>query len=377
VAYVKGDQVESGIWRLVDRENLYLAEVNYYDPHTGRRVRERKTADKVAPLRAWRNARKTDALRGEVTRRRDAKGKIPFKTYAEEYLKNWSKVQKAAASYERDTHSLKHLKGFFGSREIGNIIRKDVEKYVAKRMGEGAKPGTLNRELSCLKNMLRKAVEWEYLETNPAWGVSQQREDVPEFEFLTFEEAEKLVVTAPVRIKTLLILALNTGMRKGELFKLEWRDVDYRKGKYGIIAVRKTKNHETRHIPMNSRVQAALLSHPHRIVDGKNCPFVFREEGGQSFDVRADFRDALKNAGITGKHIRFHDLRHTFASHLVMRGKDLRTVAKLMGHRDIRVTMRYAHLAPEHLQDAVEALELPPPKRVEPVAEQVTEKTAG
>ena len=357
MAYKKGDKVEAGIWHLADKEGLYLAEVSYRDPRTGRRIRERTTADKVGPLRAWRNARKTDALRGEVTRQRDAKGKIPFKAYADEYLENWSKVEKAPLSYQRDTNSTKHLNGYFGNREIGNLTRRDIEKYVAKRKNDGAKPGTVNRELSCLKNMLRKAVDWDYLETNPAWGVSQQREEPPEFEFLTFEEADRLVEVCAPRIRTFLVLALNTGMRKGELFGLEWRDVDFQKGKKGMVTVREPKNYETRHIPMNSKLREALAAHPRRIANGEKCPLVLCSEEGKPYkDVRTSFGTALGDAGIK-KHIRIHDLRHTFASHLVMRGVDLRTVAKLMGHRDIRVTMRYAHLAPDHLHAAVGVLD--------------------
>lgn len=73
----------------------------------------------------------------------------------------------------RDTNSMKHLKAFFGKKDIAVIKRRDVEQYIAQRKAAGIKPGTINREMSCLKNMLRKAVDWEYLDLNPAWGVSQ------------------------------------------------------------------------------------------------------------------------------------------------------------------------------------------------------------
>jgi site-specific recombinase XerD len=88
---------------------------------------------------------------------------------------------------------MKHLKTYFGHKEIALIKRRDVEQYVGQRKAAGAMPGTLNRELSCLKNMLRKGIDWEYLEVNPAWGVKQQREEVPEFEILYEEEAIHLI----------------------------------------------------------------------------------------------------------------------------------------------------------------------------------------
>ena len=138
--------------------------------------------------------------------------------------------------------------------------------------------------------------------------------------------------------------------------KLQWRDLDFDNGPLGIVTLRETKSHETRHVPMNELARETLEKCPKRIVDGKICPWVFsRPDGDALRSIRNGFEAAVKRAGIT-KHIRFHDLRHTFASHLVMKGVDLRTVAKLMGHRDIRVTMRYAHLAPEHLQAAVDVL---------------------
>jgi site-specific recombinase XerD len=110
---------------------------------------------------------------------------------------------------------------------------------------------------------------------------------------------------------------------------------------------------------MNTVVRQALDAHPHRIVEGRVCPLVFaHEDGAPIYWLEHGYHGALNRAGIT-RHVRFHDLRHTFASHLVMRGVDIRTVAQLLGHRDIKVTMRYAHLAPQHLQSAVDTLATP------------------
>ena len=145
-------------------------------------------------------------------------------------------------------------------------------------------------------------------------------------------------------------------MRRGELLALQWQDVKFGKGEGGIITVRKSKNHDSRHVPMNARVREVLQQLPRNITGGKDDSFVFAKKDGEGLkSIRNGFEAAVKRARIE-KHIRFHDLRHTFASWLVMTGVDLRTVAKLMGHRDIRITMRYAHLAPEHLQAAVDAL---------------------
>ena len=108
---------------------------------------------------------------------------------------------------------MKHLTSHFGQMHIIDIKHRDVEQYVAQRKATAAMPGTINRELSCLKNMLRKAVDWEHIETNPVWGVRQQREEVQEFEFLREEEGGQLIKACPLHLKPIIIVALNSGMR--------------------------------------------------------------------------------------------------------------------------------------------------------------------
>jgi site-specific recombinase XerD len=361
----KGVKVETGIWKDLSGCWKYVAEVTYQCPKTGKRIREIDRFHRIDLARDWRRKQQEDALRGELRRSQEKGQPIPFEEFADEYLTNWSSVEKKPSSYGRDKYSAEHLKKYFGRKPITEITRRDVERYVGKRKKtligpkdnrRPLRPATVNRELCCLKNMLRKAVDWEYIPTNPAWGVKQSKENPPEFEFLTLEEADRVVKVCASHIKTFLILALNTGMRRGELFSLEWRDVDANKGQNGIITLRDTKNNETRHIPMNNRVREVLANHPRRIINGKKCPLILCNEEGKSYvNLRGSFETALVNAEIT-KHLRIHDLRHTFASHLTMKGIDLRTVAKLLGHRDIKVTMRYAHLAPDHLQAAVDVL---------------------
>jgi len=354
MAYKKGEKVETGIWHLADSK-LYLAEVNYTNPSTGHRDRKRKTTHRLDLARDWRKTQAADALRKDIRREKRQRA-IPFKTFSAEYLEKWSRLEKKPSSYKRDGYSVDRLKEYFGRKSITVISRKDVERYVAHRRQTVSK-ATTNRELCCLKNMLRKAVDWEYLTINPAWGVKQAKEEPKEFDYLTLDEVDRLLESCLPHLKTFLILAIYTGLRKGELFGLEWRDVDLTKDNRGMITVRDTKNHETRYIPMNKKVRQAIENHPKRIVDGKVCDAIFCNEKGRPLkDPRTAFRTSLDDAGIE-RQVRVHDLRHTFASHLVMKGVDMRSVAKLMGHKDIKVTMRYSHLAPEHLQAAVDSLE--------------------
>ena len=284
----------------------------------------------------WRKSRSTDAHRKEI-RREKKQHALPFDSFASEYLENWSKVEKKESSYKRDCLSVDRLREFFGRRSITEIARRDVERYVAQRRAKGRKNSTVNRELCCLKNMLRKAVDWDYLQSNPAWGVKQAKEEPKEFDFLIQEEIDVLLEKCSPHLRTFLTLGIYTGLRKGEMFRLEWKDVSFRKGQKGVITVRDTKNHETRYIPMNDIVSAALDAHPKRIVDGKVCTHVLCNEAGKPYrDLRRAFRTSLYSAGIQ-RHIRIHDLRHTFASHLVMKGG---AIIKRCGKRE-RATLPF------------------------------------
>ncbi|MCK4418022.1 MAG: site-specific integrase [Candidatus Latescibacteria bacterium] len=162
--------------------------------------------------------------------------------------------------------------------------------------------------------------------------------------YLTKEECRALLAQCPPHLYPIVLTALNTGMRKGELFNLMWEDVDFWKG---IITVRNrkefhTKNYENRTIPMNDLLWRTLRELP----QNSTSLYVFENKSGRSYDdLKRSYHTAVKKAGLG--HARFHDLRHTFASHLVMAGVDLRTVQALMGHKTVQMTMRYSHLAPE------------------------------
>ena len=142
--------------------------------------------------------------------------------------------------------------------------------------------------------------------------------------------------------------------RRGEILRLRWQDVDFKGNKIDVVSGTggHTKNYESRVIPMNGFLRDVLRKHPRRL----DSTYVFFAPNGQPFaDVDTSFATALRRSGL--QHFRFHDLRHTFASWLVMGGVDLRTVQELLGHKDIRMTMRYSHLAPDHMRNAVAILD--------------------
>ncbi|MFC1599238.1 tyrosine-type recombinase/integrase, partial [Candidatus Omnitrophota bacterium] len=202
---------------------------------------------------------------------------------------------------------------------------------------------------ACIKHIFTMAMQWGKAESNPVKKVKLFRENNQRVRYLEKEEIESLINNSRGYLKRIVIIALNTGMRKGEILGLKWRDVDLKRG---IIYLLNTKNGERREIPMNSAVKWALIKQPKH----KDGPFVFCNKNGKSFgNVRKSFIAALRKSGII--NFRFHDLRHTFASQLVMGGVDLNTVRELMGHKSIRMTLRYTHLSPAHKSRAVDLLD--------------------
>ena len=160
-------------------------------------------------------------------------------------------------------------------------------------------------------------------------------------------EERKLVEAAAPHFKPLIVVAINTAMRRGELLDLQWEQVDLQTG---TITVRHSKNGRVRHVPLNKTAQEALSELP-----GPHAGHVFLYRGLPIQDVKTAFLKAVKRAGIP--RCRFHDLRHTFATRLVIAGVDLATVKELMGHASISTTMRYAHPSPPHKREAVARLE--------------------
>lgn len=270
--------------------------------------------------------------------------KVTFMDFASEYL-SFSKSNKAYSSYQRDIWSIKKLNRFFGNEYLFNITPKSVENYKNQRL-DRVKTSTVNREIALLRHMLNKAVQWGYIRTNPMKGLKLLKEPPGRIRYLEIDEIQRLLDNASPHLRSILICALNTGMRKSEILGLKWRNVNFNSR---IILLDRSKNNEPRAIPINGMLYEVLKNLP------RYGEYVFsRPDGKPYLDLKKSFKAALKKAGI--KDFRFHDLRHTFASHLVMRGVGLQTVKELLGHKDIRMTTRYSHLSIAYKQEAVNEL---------------------
>jgi integrase len=279
------------------------------------------------------------------------KKRIPtFKEFWAEYLEH-SRLNKR--SWKRDQCCAKRFLETFGGFRLDEITQREIERYkgtraldTRDRTARTVTPRTVNLELSLLKHMFALAVEWDYIETNPAARVKGFKLDQKLERVLTEQEEIRLLAVSPPYLARLIRFALNTGCRLGEITSLKWSEVDLRTG---TITVAKSKTGKVRHIPINSEVRAVL-----RECQLSSGETVFGYKGKPIQRFSRSWERAVREAGIP--RIRFHDLRHTFATRLVLGGVDLVTVMDLMGHENIVTTLRYSHPSPEVNRAAVNRL---------------------
>lgn len=274
--------------------------------------------------------------------------KIKFQELVDKYIELYLKPNRPTW-WKSEKHNLRHLSDFFGNKLVHEITTLDIERFRQERLAVVSK-SSVNKNVGCLRAMLNKAIEWNLLNgKNPAAGIKFYKLDNRRLRYLEKEEIPRLLNNCQGHLRDIVEFAINTGMRKSEIFYLKWHDIDFNNG---LIHLLKTKNGEKREIPINETVKNILF----RVKKDPNSPFVFSSFNGKPFnDIKKSFYTALRKSQI--ENFRFHDLRHTFASQLVMSGVDLYTVKELMGHKKIEMTLRYAHLSCNHKKQAVKALD--------------------
>jgi len=328
-------------YNITDRNSSYYVDYSY----GGRRFRE-----KIGPNKALAET-VLSKIQVEIAEGKflDVKKqqKISFSAFADEYIELYAKTNNVRWKVSI-VPNMNALKRFFGDKNLSDITPHLIEKFKVERV-KAVSPAATNRALTLLKSMFNRAIEWEKFDgQNPVTKIKFFREDNHKLRYLEREEIRRLIDCCENIIRPLVIVAVNTGMRRGELFNLKFQDIDFNKG---IIHLLRTKNGERRELPMNEAVKRAILeSKAH-----STSEYVFSTIQGNQFTViKRPFARALKMAGI--ENFRFHDLRHTFASQLAMASVDLNTIRELMGHKSLKMTLRYAHLSSNHKNQAVDLL---------------------
>lgn len=341
----------------------------------------------LADAREAAQTHRAKARLGETAPKRLAGDDLSLAQFLDDQYAPWMRV-----THQGRTGQVERIRSAFGALlelKLTELTAARIDGWRAARRSHrqrGVKSAprhvsgsTMNRDIAALQAALSRAVEWGALSINPVRRMRRSTEDESAVvRYLSADEEDRLRTALEQRderrrtarasanawrrdrcyepwgtfgaytdyLTPLVLLALNTGLRRGELLQLIWGDIDTGKG---MLTVRGTgaKTGQTRHVPLNSEARDVLDKH--RPVNAGVARFVFPSATGTERIkyVRKGWAGVLKRARV--QRFRFHDLRHTFASKLVMAGIDLNTVRELLGHGSTSMTLRYAHLAPEHV----------------------------
>jgi integrase len=270
----------------------------------------------------------------------------------------------------------------FLDKQLDAITAYVIERWRSEKSKAKMKPATINSYVNPLKGAMSRAVEWGIIESHDLHKVKALKVDNSRIRFLDKKEEPALRTTLKIRdkrikderengnkfrqqrsypllpelrdyhfadhLEPLVLLAMNTGMRKGELLNLRWENVDLINNVVTIKA-ENAKSGKARHIPLNNESKQTFAGWQK---DTKEQGFIFEGEPNKAItDVKKAWANLLVEAKVT--EFNFHDLRHLFASKLVMAGVDLNTVKELLGHAKLDMTIRYAHLAPEQVDTLI------------------------
>ncbi|EJI1427465.1 tyrosine-type recombinase/integrase [Vibrio parahaemolyticus] len=298
-------------------------------------------------------------------RKAEVRRSLTLGKYLEEHYKDYlfaMNPKTAKQSYQ----SIANTFAFLADKPLEDIKAWDIQQWVTEKRKLGRAPATIEYTFNRLKAALSRAMEWEFIESHNLSSVKIAKEDNTRIRYLSESEEAALLNALAAReaqlcedndsyqyadfFTPLITLAMHTGMRKGEMLTLRWESVSF-ENRYLTILSENAKSKKKRTIPMNDTVFNMLSQWR---AQNLNEEYVFVHEGKQVSFFQYPWQNLLKAAGI--ENFRFHDLRHHFASKLVMAGVDLNVVRELLGHADLKMTLRYAHLAPAHTAAAVQLI---------------------
>lgn len=307
--------------------------------------RRREKAGKLPAALDLLALRKRQVKRGDYIPPRQTRV-WPFRRLAEEAIKQKS-LRLAPPTIETDRIRLGKLLPLMGGVRFDRITPEKIDEVLGVLKRSGLSNSTVNRYRSFISSVFTFAVKTSRMAMNPVSRVGRYRENDSRLRWLRPEEETRLRKSITTDSHEWEFdLALHTGMRRGEQFGLRWKDADLERG---ILTVRGKTGR--RHVVANETAIAALRKL--QTISGEKefvCPDANQDDSVKR-DWRRWFQHATKDAHV--KDFKWHDLRHTFASRLVMAGVDIRTVQELLGHKSIVMTMRYAHLSADHRKAAV------------------------
>jgi integrase len=271
----------------------------------------------------------------------------------------WAHLELKPSTADRyDMMARLHLLPFWGRTCLAAIDARSIVEYKAAKVAAGLSRKTVNNHLALLSSVMARAVEWGRLDRSPKIELFTLAP--VEFDWLTRDDADRIIAHATGYWRSMIVVALNTGMRMGELEALRWDDVDLKRGVLRVCrswwsgsTFTTPKSGKVREIPLNDVAVSALQDHPRMV----GCELVWHTASGGVID-KPDLYKGLSRicSRACVRAVGWHVFRHTFASWLVQRGVPLKSVQELLGHSTIAMTERYSHLSPDVRREAVQAL---------------------
>ena len=277
------------------------------------------------------------------------KKNITFKEVAEKYWELHGSVTKSAPKM---IYNYKILLAHFGNKKISCISSCMVQEFYNKKVLESSS-STANRYFTLLRAIINYGLKNKlYVGENSCNSVNRKPDNPSRTRYLTTTEMKLFLSSAPEQMRPFFAFALMTGMRRGEILNLTWKDIDF---SARFIHVHETKSNKSREVPIMEGVFKILSNYPISS-NGKIFNFTISQ-------IKYAFKKTLKISGIT--NFKFHDLRHSYSSHFVMAGGDLNTLQRILGHSSPRMTNRYAHLSKNFLLNSIKNLEMVMPKDID------------
>lgn len=281
---------------------------------------------------------------------------ILFQEAWEKFKREFAKFSYSKGSLSLLNHTEKRFLPFAGHLPLTKITPAILSSYKAKRLEEGIKLNSAAKELSCVRRCFTLCKkEWQFIKNSPFEYFTMPSVDDKRVRFFKAGEFELLMRHSPAWLRPMIIIARESGLRKDNVINLTWAMVDTGDR---LLNIPHTKNGEPITIPLTDAAFDLLMELKKHKVVFLDCPFIFNDNGKPytHSQVSMAFKRACERSGI--ENFRFHDLRHDFGSRLAQAGNSLYIIQSLLGHKDSRMTQRYAHLHTEALKRAIKTLNL-------------------
>lgn len=279
-----------------------------------------------------------------------SRGDLPRRTFEQGTERFFIEISVKENTYARYRTNERSLMPFFKGVHFDDITRERIGAYVTARKQQGVTDTTVRRDLAFFSSLCSMAIRWGWLNTNPIQNYDKRslKEGKPRTRFLSQDEYRSLLNAAAPHVRDAIMLAVETGLRREEQFSLTWKQIDWDRNE---IILEYTKSGNPRRVPLSPNARNLLWSQWIRIDPAVSIFVHEKVDNSRYAEMRRGFLNATRRAEIT--NLRWHDLRHTFASWFVQNGGELYQLSRILGHTTMTMATRYSHLRTDDLHDSI------------------------